>query len=1159
MKTSDILETVYGPGAGDSYHTRLADIADSLIKSHEERESRRMAAAEVRDEMAHYGPLIDQVAQALTHQQSQQLTDSRLPAVLAFDAYCTMKDASKESPSDRGLKQASYALYELWNRDPLGHLTVGELVTYRDHFVDMFPKSAAKQVFDEAIPAVGFNTLTNLPYLTRIASEVVDQESYETAMRDYGLDGDRPEQIRARGYIKGVAELALSDSSFTIEPPTLQGAAELALERVAQEMFGGPDKAPEGPEEFEEEESTEGPEMVVDETESDGMGGEEEFEETEEMATIDSPISGEPISVELKSKKDEHAEGMEPEEEDEESAPMGGPLPGSFEQKAQLQMQSPNMNPTGMDPPEMGEGGGEHEVDVGMDTEETMTTIVDPTSGQELQMTLSPIKDEPEMGEPEDVGESLKDELDEMGGGMPKDEEAGKIAAKKAKGKGERGFDEAMNTNVPTQQGCMTGDHSETDAQNFFSQNTKKKDKKEKKSAAEDKLSPEMKKRIEQNSKSPYLEKLTEEEKNGLKPFVSKDKKEKKGQAQRLSREQVFSVCASLGLSPSSIEEQLLDGNEIATGSYAIRIGSADEVELRRMVYSDSTKDAKLIRSASLTDFDGVISDFMALTAAQFTPAQETKAPQKTAKAKLEKTDSYVVTSDVPQGAPINARRMMASVWKILPDADGELMDDGRLAVYVPAAAERDINRMARVLADVFGVANIESQKLAKTAQALPSPYNGRPPIARQPAGAPAKPMQAPMQTPATGSGAQVDFIARHTDPMKQAEVDCGACMAGEDHDEHMKHAQLDEEMPPEGDDMPPEGDPALEGEPMAEESMPGADPLAGGMGGGMSGGMGGGMPPMSGMGDPMAGGPGGMPGMGGGGAPDGSQVPVDINMGQLMPEDQQVVDASMMHFRNMGMGLDEALDKALNAYAGLLDKYGDKNSVQRNMAVAGLIAALGRAYAHPSVVPAKKASAPKQAEMPHPRPPAQRPGQVTVKKDWHMGNVPQVTVPTQPGPMQGTYSDKGHMDQGDSSSHSWGGNQKPGKPQKGSQHDQTGESWPSTEVFVGTDGSGDGAIGKKMDSLSKKAPNTPQSKSTGKGKKEAAENLSPLPLIVKFDAELGDFHLLKGDKPLEIHASLNMAVTAAERRAIGTDARILIEDGQGGYEDAVTGELVVL
>ena len=1372
MKTRDVLQMIYGDSS-DGFQTRLADIADSLVQAYDEKESRRMAEAEVRDQLAGYGPLLDQVRESIIAQQNEELTNSRLPAVLAFDAYCVMKDASKSDPSDRGLKHAAHALYDRWNEDPMGHLTVGELVSYRDHFVDMFPRSAAKNVFDKDIPEVGFNTLTNLPHLTRIASQVVDQDTYERVCEAYGLDGDRHDQVMARGWIKAIAELALDDSSFELKSPTISGTINRLTDRIAQEMEKSED---------EQHEDHEMPEEAI-------MSSEEEIphdEMSEEMATIESPISGEELTVELGAKEDEKPEGMEP-EENEEKAPMGSPIPHGFEAQAQME-------------------------DLG--GEETTTTITDPTSGEELELTLRPIKDEEpeEMGESE--GNSMLEDMDEMGGKplemegqmqaygeapegwegtvksmkqhkdidnpwalcldgdieipcldgltrtvrsisesdedvwvygfdstqhlvvpakararfagnkkvveltlstgevlrcspehrwvrrdgsfveardlkkndslmpfktmvdhsghervyqpgfgsyvathwsvmrsinpsgcksagylihhineMPRDNRpenlvwmskrehdvahgrskslamhsgfrekmqndfefaesvkergsvqarklwddpkyrekmlpilranakkagaaAGFVHSKKAsdrraeivaenhkildvvvldenmpmfdvsvddvhtfavsagvfshnshwmknKGyephkKGEGGFDAAMNVKVPTQPGPMDGDYSDTDVWH-----------------------------------------------NGQKDKAKgkKDKKEKK--AQKLSREQVREICAHMGLTDESIEEQLLDGNSIAAGAYLIRIGSEDEIELRRLAQEGTDEGSKLIRSSDLVDFDGIVSDFMALTAAQFATESiddETASILKAA-GKVEKK-AYVITSDVPHGAPINARRMMASVWKIIPDAEGELMDDGRLAILVKEAEKRDINRVHRVLSDVFGIENMEYQEVKATKEAQiqtvtpmndqspnQSPFNGKPPTQQQPAGQPMTPQTSPMQTPQTGSGAQQAFVARHTDPLQpQAEAHCG--MEGCTPEEHMKHAQAEEEVeeteeaPAEGgDEMPPEDaappaeapmDPSMGGAP----GMPMGDPM-----------MGGGMPGMM----PMA------PGIPGGdamGMPDASQVPIDIGMGQLMPEDEMAVQAAMMHFRNMGMSPLEAIDKFTSAYSAMFDKYGDKTNPQRAMAEAAVIRSMAEAFARPSVVPAKKAGG-KKAEMPSPRPPAQHPGKVTVSKDWAKGNAIPESIkspPTQPGPMQGTYSKK-DLGKPNQTSHSWGGDKKPGGPQKGSRAKQPGTAHPSTDVFVGTDGSGDSSMGSKMDSLSKAAPSTPQSLKKGT-------------LVISFDADSGDFSLSRDEKKIAVHASLNAALADAERRKLGTDAPIMIDDGRGGFEE---------
>jgi hypothetical protein len=173
------------------------------------------------------------------------------------------------------------------------------------------------------------------------------------------------------------------------------------------------------------------------------------------------------------------------------------------------------------------------------------------------------------------------------------------------------------------------------------------------------------------------------------------------------------------------------------------------------------------------------------------------------------------------------------------------------------------------------------------------------------------------------------------------------------------------------------------------------------------------------------------------------------------------------------------------------------------------------------------------------------------------MGSVPQGNPPTQHGSPGPGKSNTG-LGETNTTTHSFGGDQAAGAPQKGSQHPQKGESWSDTDIAKGTPGTGENSMSSKMDEMSK----AEKMRSTKKGE-EQTDKLAHF--IVRFDPELGDFHLLHStgseetDRRLSIHASLNDALAAGERRALGTDSRILIDDGQGGYEDAVTGEMVSL
>lgn len=1242
MKTADALRDIYGHET-DGFTTRLAEIADDLVRAADEREDRRMAEAALRDALAGDAPLIDNLRRALLTAQHEDLSNSKLPAVTRADAYDVVKQASRENPSDRGLVQAKHTLYDLWSRDPIGIMTVGELSTYRDHFADLFPKSAAKSVFDRDIPEVGFQTLTNLPFLTRLASEVVDQESYEHIVELHGLDGDRPEQVRGRAYIAGLAEMALSDETFETPDYSITATMNKALSRLAQD-FGAED-------EEEDPADVDGALDMDDGYMSDPDESELPHDEhTEEMATITSPITGEDLVIELGVKDDQHADGFEPSEDDaEEESPMSiGGLPdmeamsttasrrARQQSTRRAQMSTMTLKPSPAPSPGESPMGGnsfpaqssEAELGAGEPADETITTIIDPTSGEELQLTLTPIEDEgPEDLNPSDDAGDMQEEMMEPMSAMAS-------AKSQPTDEDEDGMDAAFNPGV---------------------------------------------------SKQP------KDKVKGISPAVLTAKA-----GLSLTTTQIKSLCASQGLDAPSIETKVLSGDwafggqQLVAGVSEWGLGGldvGDDLLLTR--YNEKGDVSAIARRASLAEFDGVVNDFMALCAAGLAksaqketgaggwplvpskmwpgeksiacpkcgsldvtmggsyPVRGTGAggrgrlgdaggldtntcndcgfsgstpskPIKAAAKRVPKTRDYVLTADVPQGAPIIARRMMASVHKIVANADGEMLNDGRLSIMLRQAEERTVNRIQKVLTDVFGIRNFEAQhiEMAKEAQrsyldtspgrepqfddginydpessgsfspqeeeerlrdycqhlgmapeqierevhrmqsgldpidprlraegsheeacgpmgmqAAPSdsPFKGRAPENQQPAGQPAKPLNAPMQTSATGSQVQQDFIKRHTDPLKRAQLEESI------DDEEI----LDDDMPMTDDElMPDEGD--------LGESLPpemGADPMMGGPGMGM---------------DPMGGGMGmGGPGMGGMGGPglmgppmDASQMPLDISSGQLMPEDEQAVGAAMSHFRNTGLLPLEAIDKFVAAYGAMLDKYGDATSPQRGMAEAAVVRVMSEAYQRPAVIPAAAKSASvntptivkakaKTAEMPTPKVNTQQKGKVKPKKDMPAGEMKKTPKPKSQVVPQGNPSEDTDLAKGDNATHSWS-KTKPGAPQRGSQTVNTGERFPDTSLNQGS--SNESGLTKKMDSLSKAAPSALRSTLKSGSKRD---------LFVDYDLDDGNFMLSKGSKKIARHVTLDAALADAERRQYGTDAKVYIAVGDGTYEQA--------
>lgn len=1050
----------YGDYSQDDFQTRLAEVADDILDRHEAREAARFQEIEVRTALASQGNLIDEMQYALQEAEHASLLDCKMPAVSTFDAWQVMRSASKDLQTDQGLKQASYVLQDVYRQNPHGHLTVGELIDYRDHFKDMYPKSAAKNVFDKGVADAGFQTLTNLPYLTRIASQVTDQESYEAAIRVAGLTEDTYEHIRARTYIRGLAECALNDVEYGLKIPTIQDAITRAAAKYAQML-----DEDENPEESLGDEELEDSAIVHDADESEMPHD----ETSEEMASIESPVSGEELVIELGISDDAEVDGMEPAEGDDEMLPQldsgSLPLPTRETTVASRRAQSiPDGSQISLDMPETEESDPAVELNdeplenEGAEADSTSTTIVDPSSGQELRLTLEPVEDDSESDEPSNLPESSDLQEDAS---MPfqasKDGARQGAASKQAAKSKTQSKEKAMSPSVSGQPG------------------------------------PQVK---------------------GISPKLVK------------SAEEVRAICAKHGLTPSSVENLVLDGDwafggrELVAGvkEFGLGIDGNDQLTLAR--YTATGEVSAVLKRASLSDFDLVVGDFMAFCAASL-PEMTAKAASLTPKkpAKAAKPAQYLVTTDVPYGAPINAQRMMGKVSTIVPNATGEMLDDGRLQIHLASATERDVNRIYRVLSDIFQVRNIQAQMLDATPE--DSPFQGEAPVDQAEAGEPmaAQPMTGGMQTAATGQGAQADFMKRHLkDPLKLAQLDDGGDLGGDD--------DLGGDLPGEDDlggghEMPPmEG---LDGDPSGEPPMDLGSPM--GMEPPMA------PPPM--MNPPMM-------------ANDGSQVPAGINDGKLEPEDQKIVEAAMLVFRQEKIGPGAAVKKVMTEYPGLLEKYGEEGSASRNLAEAAIMMAASNAFSQAAVIPTKKAMsnlasgpaakalssklAAGKKEIPEPKKiNQQQPGAVKVKT----GPVKSKDVPA-PGAVKTQHKPQGDKPSTAMEAPESSGMPSPsaGGPQTGSQTKGKGTKKPTTQITVKTT-----EFAGQMDSVSSSAP------SSYRSRKKAD-------VIIACDMETGIFDLMRNTgKRIAMHETFSAALADAERRIYATDGSIWVDNGNGDLE----------
>ena len=840
MQTKKALQELYGENH-EGFGTRLAEVADKLVAAHEAREVERMGRAEVMDRLAGQGPLIEHAARELEAARKEAMVKSDAPVVSTFEAYCIMRDASKLDTSDRVLKTAAHALYNRWNSDPFGVLTLGDLTKMREHYRDMSPSSAVRDVIEkDIVERSGFHTLANIGELSHAADLVRDQAGYEDAVEALGIGGDSLKDISARSYLRYEAERRiasrLSDDSYNAsEIPSIKGALNRVVNRIAQEMEEGmeePDLAEEmhdheEPASMGQEMGPEGEVYEVDEAEMP------HDERTEEMAEIDSPVSGQKLVVELGLSEEQGVEGMEIEPDlsgevsgGSASLPDMGGAESSFrsvasrlrgervnafeglsrmEKEAQLkkllgsasrgaahmhrgvsrlaQMSEELPDEAYEDEAEVmdGEMGAvegmpsmeisEDEMMQGLEAPEgpleRRTVIKDPSSGQDLELTLRPLTEEmgpePAMGpEPE---MDMVDEMD-MGEGV-----------------------ETPPTPAPSISDMRSASRRRAEMP------------------------------------IPAVRGQPGDSVASLKPeHVFGVKKVKRKKKSALTSTQVLRICAKQGLDIDSIESKVLSGEAVFGGrklSAGVRewgLGLDDNDSLAVVRYDDSGDIEKVVRVGSLMEFDEVARDFQARVASSLVS---------------DIPEDMLVVAQVPRSDKTAAKRMMAQIWRFVPEAVGDLKGDD-LIVTLPKVAERQVNVVMRTLKDVFGVRRLTAQVITShTAQQMPvgptsfsapgvpapapsslttpmvppaasmhmdsqeasvgmnggmemdgmdmdgmdmdpgldmqaeGPYKGKAPVKKQPAGQPMKPMSSSMQAPSTGSAAQADFVARHTEPMQ--------------------------------------------------------------------------------------------------------------------------------------------------------------------------------------------------------------------------------------------------------------------------------------------------------------------------------------------------------------------------------------------------------
>jgi hypothetical protein len=1010
MKTRDALRQITGRHH-DHGDGPLANVGRQLLQNFQARETQRLADADERAFMAGKGPVIKVLQQKLAEARAADLFQDGTPCVSRFEAYQALDRARGRHPTDRGLRMASAHAERLWHKDRMGYLTVGDVARLRGHYTQQYPRSVVAKVIDSEIPRVGFNTLP-VAKLGQMAAQIVgntDEErqfAYEQVIQANGLHTNKPEHMRARAFIRSLADMA-AEPPLPQDPRQMRGedVAQRALmrmaayddpilSRVGQVMEPAPEPMAE-------------PAMPPVEQE---VPHEEETEVIEEAT---SPITGEPMVVELGAPEEEPGdmagggEAMAPTQGPEELAPE---FVASLHHFGQLDDYADD---------ELGLEGGEGEpIDMIDETpDETSITMEDPTApGEMLEVTFQPTEEASEVDMGGEIAPPMPG-MDNMASRQPRHVFAvyaargGVIHSKPLERVRAHGMPamlrrvakklrEADGVHIPRavladqdrshREAIVVLDH---ECGNFLVVRAEQ----------GDEFSPEVVSEgqpvVQHNlqlSDSQGREVLVEEKdlsQNKPAPVSEEDHPtadKYEVSAKKLTPKQVKAICKKMGLTAAKIEAAVLDGRDVVVGPARLTMNDAGDVEFYRGTRG---------RVASLMDLDTVIKDFM-VYAAMLKPKKAGKrtasfhiralftvgcgrcgylgeycmpdtpqnvkcagcgwvTPPEAIAIQLESRQAtafpgYVITTDIPgkekKERKYNARRMLSAIKQIAP-TNGALIRQGQLEFVVRNVNEAGLNRIRRVLEDTFGVRGaqmVPAQAPAVNMLGTPTQHATQPmqPTPQQPM----QPSVSPMGQPTSagegvtqlGTAGQHAQIQQHADPGDMPQVSPA------------RPRQSARQLPV-GPGIKHVHIKYADGRTAWMPIEAASDVVARQM---IASFMDGSevlevidsqrraqMDPMEQM--PAEAGPADAMGMdmtGPGGAENVETAGVD-------PKTEETIRAAMLHYRNTGVGIAEATDSFVNNYGKFLDRYGDKTSPARHLIEAAVIRIAKEVYEQPALV----------------------------------------------------------------------------------------------------------------------------------------------------------------------------------------------------------------
>lgn len=124
-----------------------------------------------------------------------------IPVIAKFDLYREISASAKRAPKDTGMQRLAMHTKKIWESDPLGMATHGEVYGLIRFYKETNAGSKAASAVEAACSKMGAHKLP-VAKLARIAANISSQSDYDSLIVSNRLNGNRIEDIRSRSFIR---------------------------------------------------------------------------------------------------------------------------------------------------------------------------------------------------------------------------------------------------------------------------------------------------------------------------------------------------------------------------------------------------------------------------------------------------------------------------------------------------------------------------------------------------------------------------------------------------------------------------------------------------------------------------------------------------------------------------------------------------------------------------------------------------------------------------------------------------------------------------------------------------------------------------------------------------------------------------------------------